>query len=106
MYLPNVYKKFNESYPEVSKAFKQLGIATRNAGPLDEKAQNLIKLGIAAGVNSRGGVMSSARKALAAGASTKEIEHAILLAMTTTGFPNMIAALSWANEVFEETDGQ
>ena len=103
MYLPKIYKNFQENYPEVFKDFKQLGISTRKAGPLDEKAQNLIKLGISVGVNSRGGVMSSTRKAMEAGASAKEIEHAILLAMTTTGFPNMIAALGWVHEVFEET---
>ena len=104
MYLPDVYKKFQQSYPTLFKEFKQLGISTRNAGPLDGKTQNLVKLGISVGVNSRGGVMSSTRKALSAGASNKEIEHAVLLAMTTTGFPNMIAALSWVHEVFEETE--
>jgi 4-carboxymuconolactone decarboxylase len=106
MYLPKVYKNFKESYPGVFKDFSQLGISTREAGPLDEKTQNLVKLGISVGVNSRGGVMSSARKAIAAGASVKEIEHAVLLAMTTTGFPNMIAALNWVNEVFDETHDQ
>jgi alkylhydroperoxidase/carboxymuconolactone decarboxylase family protein YurZ len=105
MYLPKVYKNFKESYPQVFKDYKQLGISTRDAGPLDEKTQNLIKLGISVGVNSRGGVMSSTRKAITAGASTKEIEHAVLLALTTTGFPNTIAALSWAHEVLDETDG-
>ena len=39
---------------------------------------------------------------MSAGASTEEIEHAAFLAMTTTGFPNMIAALSWVQEVFDE----
>ncbi|GAB6909689.1 Alkylhydroperoxidase like protein, AhpD family [Desulfosarcina cetonica] len=102
MYLPNVYKQFKDNYPDVFKDYKQLGISARKAGPLDEKTQNLIKLGISAGVNSRGGVMSSTRKAMAAGATAKEIEHAVMLALTTTGFPNMIAALSWVHEVFEE----
>lgn len=106
MYLPKVYKNFKERYPSVFKDFKKLGISTREAGPLDEKSQNMIKLGISVGANSRGGVMSSTRKAMAAGASTEEIEHAVLLAMTTTGFPNMIAALSWVNEVFDEAKGQ
>jgi alkylhydroperoxidase/carboxymuconolactone decarboxylase family protein YurZ len=87
----------------VFRDFKQLGISTREAGPLDDKIQNLVKLGIAAGANSRGGVMSNTRKALSAGASIEEIEHAVLLAMTTTGFPNMIAALSWVQEVVDET---
>ena len=105
MYLPKVYKNFKERYPAVFKDFKQLGISTREAGPLDEKTQHLVKLGISVGVNSRGGVMSSTRKAMAAGATAEEIEHAVLLAMTTTGFPNTIASLSWVNEVFDEAGG-
>jgi alkylhydroperoxidase/carboxymuconolactone decarboxylase family protein YurZ len=104
MYLPKVYQRFQDRYPEVFKNFQQLGIATREAGPLDEKTQDLIKLGIAAGANSRGGVMSNTRKALAAGATVEEVEHTVLLAMTTTGFPNTIAALSWVQEVLKETD--
>jgi alkylhydroperoxidase/carboxymuconolactone decarboxylase family protein YurZ len=43
--------------------------------------------------------MSSTRKALAAGATPDEITHAVLLALSTTGFPNMIAAMGWVNEV-------
>jgi alkylhydroperoxidase/carboxymuconolactone decarboxylase family protein YurZ len=104
MYRPKVYKNFQERFPHVFNDFKQLGISTREAGPLDEKTQNLVKIGIAVGVNSRGGVMSNTRKALAAGASAEEIEHAVLLAMTSTGFPKMIAALSWVQEVIAEAD--
>lgn len=55
MYLPKVYKNFQDHFPEVFKDFKQLGISTRQAGPLDEKIQHLVKLGIAVGANSRGG---------------------------------------------------
>jgi len=102
MYLPKVYQQFQERFPEVLQSFKQLGMATREAGPLDEKTQDLIKLGIAAGANSRGGVMSNTRKAIAAGATVEEVEHTVLLAMTTTGFPNTIAALSWVQEVVAE----
>jgi len=46
--------------------------------------------------------MSSTRKALAAGATSEEIIHSVLLSLTTTGFPNMIAALGWVNEVLEK----
>ena len=59
-------------------------------------------MGIAVGVNSKGGVMSHTRKALAAGASPEEIMHAVLLALTTTGFPNMIAAMGWVDSVLKE----
>ncbi len=102
MYLPNIYQKFVEKYPEVFKDYNQLGISCRNAGPLDAKTQDLIKLGIAMGSNSRGGVMSHTRKALAAGATVDEIFHAVLLSLTTIGFPTMMAAMSWINEVVEE----
>ena len=95
---------FQDRFPNVLRDFKQLGISTREAGPLDEKIQDLVKIGIAVGANSRGGVMSNTRKALAAGASVEEIEHTVLLAITTTGFPNMIAALSWVQEVLNEAD--
>jgi 4-carboxymuconolactone decarboxylase len=91
-----------KKFPEVLKDFKQLGQTCRAAGPLDPKCQDLIKLGIAVGANSRGAVMSHTRKALESGASAEEITHAVLLALTTTGFPNMIAAMGWVDEVLRE----
>jgi alkylhydroperoxidase/carboxymuconolactone decarboxylase family protein YurZ len=102
MYLPKKYENFSSKFPEVFKHYQKLGISCRETGPLKEKCQDLIKLGIAIGVNSRGAVMSSARKALASGATPEEITQAVLLSLTTTGFPNMIAALAWANEVLEK----
>ncbi len=103
MYLPKVYEKFTGKFPEVFKDYKQLGQTCRSAGPLDAKCQDLIKLGIAIGANSRGAVMSSTRKAMESGATKDEIAHAVLLALTTTGFPNMIAALQWVDSVLEES---
>jgi 4-carboxymuconolactone decarboxylase len=82
--------------------YKKLGASCRKAGPLDEKTQNLIKLGIALGANSRGAVMSSTRKALDSGASRQEVIHAVMLGLTTTGFPNMIAAMGWVEEVISQ----
>ena len=102
MYLPKIYENFSGKFPEVFKDFKKLGQACREAGPLDQKAQDLIKLGIAIGANSRGAVMSNTRKALGSGSTKEEIAHAVLLSLTTTGFPNMIAAMQWVNEVLEE----
>ena len=104
MYLPRIYEKFQEQFDQVFKDYKQLGIATRQAGPLDEKMQNMVKLGIAVGANSRGGVMSHTRKALASGATPEEITHAVILALTTTGFPNTMAAMIWVEEVLSKQD--
>jgi 4-carboxymuconolactone decarboxylase len=79
-----------------------MGTMVRESCPLNEKTQNLIKLGIAVGSNSRGAIMSHTRKALDTGASKDDIRHAIILALSTIGFPSMIAALNWANEVPEK----
>ncbi len=103
MYLPDKYKNFASRFPEIFNLYKDLGTKVRESGPLDENTQNLIKLGIAIGSNSRGAVMSHTRKALETGSTKEEIQHAILLALSTTGFPNMIAAMNWANEVFEKS---
>ena len=102
MYLPKIYESFSKAYPEVFKDFRKLGASCRAAGPLDEKTQNLAKLGIALGANSRGGVMSGTRKSLDSGATREEILHVVMLGLTTTGFPNMIAALGWVEEVISK----
>ena len=99
MYLPKTYEDFKKKFPAIFEDYRQLGKACRKEGPLSEKNQDLVKLGIAIGANSRGAVMSSIRKALASGATREEIIHVVLLSLTTTGFPNMIAAMGWADEV-------
>ena len=103
MYLPKVYEKFSSRYPEVFKNFQQLGKTCRESGPLGKKYQDLANLGIAIGATSRGAVMSQTRKALESGASKEEITHVVLLSLTTIGFPNMIAAMGWVNEVLEDS---
>ncbi len=102
MYLPSIYKRFSSQYPEVFKAYEQLGVKSREAGPLDRKTQDLIKLGISVGNSSRGAVMSHTRKALERGATKEEIMHVVLLILTTAGFPSMVAAFGWVDEVFQK----
>jgi len=101
VYLPKKYTGFQKAFPDVFDQYKKLGKTCREAGPLDAKAQTLVKLGIAIGANSRGGVMSHTRKALDEGTTPDEIRHAILMALSTVGFPVMIAAMAWADEVIE-----
>ena len=104
MYLPSIYTKFSEKFPDVFKHYENRGIACRDAGPLNEKDQNLVKLGISIGTNSRGGIMSHTRKALSAGATPDEVIHVVLLGLTTAGFPQMMAAMKWVDEVLSEYD--
>jgi 4-carboxymuconolactone decarboxylase len=100
-YLPELYQQFERRYPRVKEAFDALGAAEHEAGPLGERERRLIKLGIAVGAESEGGVRSQVRKLLGVGIS-EEILHTIVLALTTIGFPATNAALSWAEEVLSE----
>ncbi|MDP9456919.1 MAG: carboxymuconolactone decarboxylase family protein [Actinobacteria bacterium] len=101
-YLPGVYQSFGKRYPGVKEAFDALGAAEHEAGPLGEKERRLVKLGIAVGAESEGGVRSHVRKLLGVGASEEEILHVIVLALTTIGFPATNASLSWAEDVLTE----
>lgn len=102
MYLPKPFQSFKTNFPDIHKTYEQLATSCRDHGPLDQKTQDLVKLGIAIGQNSRGGVMSNARKALASGATADEIHHAILLSLTTVGFPAMIAAMEWVDGMLKK----
>jgi alkylhydroperoxidase/carboxymuconolactone decarboxylase family protein YurZ len=98
-YLPSPYRKFIGSYPELAKAYEDLALACHNAGPLPEGVRRLVKLGIAIGEQSEGGIKSHARRALEGGATVEDVRHTVLLALTTIGFPGMIAAAEWIEEV-------
>src|SRR5215212_2758004 len=98
-YLPETYQHFHRRFPPVKESFDALGAAEHEAGPLGERERRLIKLGIAVGAQSEGGVRSHVRKLLGIGVSEAEILHTIVLALTSIGFPATNAALSWAEEV-------
>ena len=98
--LPSAYRRFAADQHKVVEAYERLSEATL-AGPLDRRTAELVKIGIAVGARLEGAVHSHVRRALEAGASADDIRHAIRLALTTTGFPGMMAALSWANDVLE-----
>ncbi len=102
MELPKHYKKFFDEYPEIAHKYEELGSTIHNSGPLDKKTRELVKLGISAGARSEGAVHSAARKAIAAGASNHELKQVIFLSMTTIGFPSMMAALSWLEDITGE----
>ncbi len=101
-YLPEVYQRFSDRFPAVKDAFDALGVAEHDAGPLSEKERRLVKLGIAVGAESEGAVRSHVRKLLGIGTPEAEILHAIVLALTTVGFPATNAALAWAEDVLTE----
>jgi len=99
---PKWTKQFQRAYPRIWRAFQKLGDECHSAGPLDAHARRLIKVGIAAGAGSEGAMHSAVRNALAEGVSADEVRHAVLLSITTIGFPNGQAALSWAEDVMRK----
>ena len=104
-YLPDIYLAFRDRFPGVAEANDALGAATRAAGPLDERTQRLIRLGIAIGAEAEGAIKASVRKALEQGISEDELRHVTMLAVTTAGFPTAIAGLDAIEEVLDSRDG-
>ncbi len=98
-YLPDVYLRLRSRFPAIAEALDALGGAAASAGPLDDRTQRLVKLGIAVGAQAEGAVRSNARRALAAGASEEELLQVVALAVSTRGFPAAVAAFSWIEEV-------
>jgi len=102
-YLPEIYQEFKQHFPEVVKAYDALAATCHQCGSLDQKTRRLIKLGIAMGLSSAGGVRSHTRRALEEGVSPDELRHAVLMVLTTAGFPTMIASMKWVEEVIEKS---
>lgn len=100
--LPQRFVTFLQDYPDVGAAYQALGKAVADAGPLDAKTRELVKLGAAIAAGQEGGTHSHARKAMDAGAAPDELRHAVLQTLTTIGFPNMMRGMSWVDDVIAE----
>jgi AhpD family alkylhydroperoxidase len=98
----NTYRQLKKQYPDYLAAVQALGTAVRHAGPLDDAVVQLIQLGAAAAIRSEGAVHSHARRALEAGATPEQIRHALIALTSTIGFPTVVAAISWAEDVLEQ----
>jgi alkylhydroperoxidase/carboxymuconolactone decarboxylase family protein YurZ len=105
-YLPRVYRDLRSEHPDVAAAYDALGEACRRAGDLSAREQRLVKLGIAVGLSSEGGVRSHVRRGLDEGISTADLLHAIAIAVPTAGFPATAAAYEWARQVLDSQPDQ
>lgn len=97
--LPGHFQRFTEAHPRIASAYRELGEAVADSGPLDAKSCALIKLGMSIGAKMEGATHSQVRKAMEAGATPDEIRHAVMQATTTLGFPAMMTGLAWADDV-------
>lgn len=98
---PKQYEMMRAKYPAYIEAVEALGKIVGDCGPLDEKTLQLVQLGAAAAAHSEGSVLSHTRRAMAAGASLEEVNHALMGLTSTIGFPTVAAAMSWVRKNFE-----
>jgi len=99
--VPTRFQRFGRQYPGIMRAYEALGEATQQAGPLDVKSRALVKLALAVGAWREGAVHSHTRRALKAGCTPDDLRHVVLLGTTTLGFPAMMAAMSWVEDVLQ-----
>lgn len=99
--LPKQYLQIKKKHAKYFNAVEELGMVVKQEGPLDERTAHLIQLAAAATVHSEGAVHSHVKRAIEAGVQPEEIYHAIILLTSTIGFPTVVAALSWADDVMK-----
>jgi 4-carboxymuconolactone decarboxylase len=95
---PRTFDEFSATFPKLREAWDLLGDAAKE-GPLDEKTQRLIKLGIAIGAMREGAVHSSVRKARGVGVSDAEMNQVVALASSVIGMPSAVAVWTWIRDV-------
>jgi alkylhydroperoxidase/carboxymuconolactone decarboxylase family protein YurZ len=94
---PRTFDEFSETFPKLREAWDLLGDAGKE-GPLDEKSQRLVKLGVAIGAMREGAVHSSVRKGRAAGVSIEEMNQIVALASSIIGMPSTVAVWTWIRD--------
>lgn len=94
---PRAFNEFSETFPMLRKAWDTLGEAAKE-GPLDDRTARLVKLGVAIGAMREGAVHSSARKALALGIKTEELNQVVALASGVIGMPSAVAVWTWLRD--------
>jgi alkylhydroperoxidase/carboxymuconolactone decarboxylase family protein YurZ len=99
---PKTYHEFRARFPKLAEAWDLTHEGSR-AGPLDAKAQLLVKLGISIGAMREGAVHSAVRKATQAGIDPGAIEQTVALAASTLGFPATVAVWTWVRDVLAQS---
>jgi len=96
--LPPTLRDFIKAHPEVWSAHEKLGIESAKAGPLSEKQVQLIKLAVTGSQMLETAFKTHVRKAVGAGATRAEIEHAIIQLLPLVGMGRMMMAMKWYQE--------
>ena len=90
---PHIFQRLQDRMPAFMAAVGSMDHLIQKAGPLDEKYIRLIQVGGSAAIGSEGALLSHARAALEAGATTAEIRHALLCLTNSIGIARVAMAL-------------
>ena len=91
----DVFAQFKEEFPNVYGKHEALGREIHeNSGPLPGKTRWLIKIAISGAAGHSKALETHIGKAKEAGVEDEEIKHALLLLISTTGFPSFMKAYS------------
>jgi alkylhydroperoxidase/carboxymuconolactone decarboxylase family protein YurZ len=100
---PAPYLRLGEDHPEFVEAYERFASIAHESGPLNERERRLVKLAIAIASNSEGATHSHVRQALAAGLGAADLRHVAFLAATTAGFPVTMRALTWIDDIADDS---
>lgn len=101
--IPKSYQQMHVDNPAFMRAYEAFGEEARRAGPLSEREVALVKLAISVGAGLEGAAHSHCRKALAADCTPADLRHLALLSAPTIGFPTMMRARSWIEDVLRKS---
>ena len=101
--LPKTFREFVDLHPEIWKAHDKLTQACADAGPLDRKTRELIKVGMSLGAGLETATMRHAIMARENGAEPAEIYQTVLMAMTTCGHPTAMAGWQWVQTALQKS---
>ena len=99
---PKPFLSFAKRYPKITSAYDAMGEAVRAAGPLTDREVALVKLGLSIGARLEGATHAHCRRALALGVEPDALHHAAILSSPTLGFPSMMAAYKWVDEIIHQ----
>jgi alkylhydroperoxidase/carboxymuconolactone decarboxylase family protein YurZ len=103
--LPSGANALAHHHPQIWESYAELGERCVKGGPLDRRATRLVKIALATGAGTEGGLHSHVRRALAEGISSDEIRHIGLLAIPTLGLPAAVRAMTWMEDILERKPG-
>jgi alkylhydroperoxidase/carboxymuconolactone decarboxylase family protein YurZ len=96
--LPSTLQEFIGRYPKVWSAHENLGVECKQAGPLDEKQIQLIKIAATGCLTLETAFKTHVKKAVQANATKDEIEHTIIQLLPIVGMGRTMMAMKWYQE--------